>query len=110
MPIINHVNELNERIGVYKIKPNKGPEPGEGEPQLLFECWAKIRTQTVSDIQKNYGTEFEDTIQIVIRQLQDYDINNKMKVMYKGTLYNIFKINPDNANKEFMVLFVRSNN
>lgn len=45
-------------------------------------------------------------IQIVIRQLQDYKITNKMKVKYDGKLYNIFKINPDRAFKIYMVLFV----
>lgn len=33
-----------------------------------------------------------------------------MKVMYDGKLYNIFKINPDRANKDYMVLFLKSMN
>lgn len=110
MPLINNVNELNERIGIYSITPPNGPEPGDGEEELLFECWAKIRTQNITDIEKNYGTEFQDVIQVVIRQLQDHKITNKMKVMYDGKLYNIFKINPDRAFKDYMVLFVKSMN
>lgn len=110
MPLINNVNELNERIGIYTMTPSSGPDPGEDEEELLFECWAKIRTQNITDIEKNYGTEFQDVIQVVIRQLQDHKITNKMKVMYDSKLYNIFKINPDRANKDYMVLFVKSMN
>lgn len=67
-----------------------------------------MRTQNITDIEKSYGTEFEDVIQIVIRQLQDHKITNKMKVMYDGKLYNIFKINPDRANNDYLVLFVKT--
>ncbi|WP_288394586.1 hypothetical protein [uncultured Vagococcus sp.] len=58
MLLINNVNELNEQIGIYSITPPSRPEPGDGEEELSIECWAKIRTQKITDIEKNYGTDF----------------------------------------------------
>lgn len=67
MPLINNVNELKERLEIDSITSPSGPEPGDGEKELLFECWAKIRTQNIIDMEKNYGIEFQDVIQVVIR-------------------------------------------
>lgn len=98
----SEVKRLNERIGIYTMTPSSGLAPREDEEELLFECWAKLRTQTITDIEKNYSTDFKDVIQIVIRQLQDYKITNKMKIKYDGEMFNIFKINSDRANKNYM--------
>lgn len=67
MPFINNVNELKERIEIYSITSPSGLEPGDGEKELLFECWVKIRIQNIIDMEKNYGTELQDVIQVVIR-------------------------------------------
>lgn len=106
MALINNVNELNERITILSVKPSGGPEPGDEEKEL-FSCWAKIRTQYIKDIKDYSGTAFEDTTEIVIRQLQKYQVTNKMKIRWKNKTYNIVKVNPDNATKEFMVLVVK---
>ncbi len=103
MPIINNINELNERITIVSISANAGPDPGETETEL-FSCWAKIRTQTISDVKALSGTDFANTIDIVIRQQQQAEINNTMLVKWRGKKYPIVKINPDYAKKEFMVL------
>lgn len=107
MPLINNVNELNERITIVSSQPNDGPEPGETETDL-FSCWAKIRTQNIKDLKDSQGTTFEDTSEIVIRQFQKQEVTNKMKVKWRGKLYNIVKINPDTSFKEYMVLIVKS--
>ena len=61
------LNELKERIEIDSITSPSEPESGDGEKELLFECWAKIRTQNIIEMEKNYGTEFQDVIQVVIR-------------------------------------------
>lgn len=48
-------------------------------------------------------TSFEDSIDIIIRQIQKQVITNKIRVKWKGKTYNIVKINPDTASKEYMV-------
>lgn len=63
----------------------------------LFSCWAKKCTQTIKDVKDYRGIAFEDTINIVIRQIQKQAITNKMRVKWKGKKYNIVKINPDTA-------------
>ncbi|MBR3055038.1 MAG: phage head closure protein [Streptococcus sp.] len=110
MPIIKNINELNDRITIIKVEPRSGPDPsGETETEL-FSCWAKIRTQNIKDVEVNMGTAFEDTTQIVIRQIQKQAITNKMRVKWKDKTYNIVKVNPDTAFKEYMVLVVKSVN
>lgn len=109
MPLIKNVNELNERVTILSVESNPGPDPGEIEMEL-FSCWAKIRTQSIKDIKDYAGTAFEDTTEIVIRQFQKQAVTNKMKVKWQGKLYNIVKVNPDTAFKEFMVLVVKAIN
>ena len=106
MSLIKNVNELNERITFMKKEPNPGPEPGETEIEL-FSCWAKIKTQFIKDVKDYEGTAFEDTVEVVIRQIQDYEIDNTMVVKWQGKSYSIIKINPDYAYKEYMVIVVK---
>ncbi len=106
MPIIKNVNELNERITVLSVEPTPGPFPGESE-QELFSCWAKIRTQNIKDVKEYSGTKYEDTLEVVLRQQQEYRITNQMKIYRNEKKYNIIKVNPDTAFKEFMVLVVK---
>ena len=109
MPIINNVNELNERISFFSIEDD-GPEPGSGTPTEVGSCWAKIRTQYVKDIKDYAGTAFEDTVEIVIRQYQNFEIKNDMELKWGRNKYNIVKINPDTSQKEFLVLIVKKTN
>lgn len=69
----------------------------------IFSCWAKICTQNIKDVKANMVTSFEDSIDIIIRQIQKQVITNKIRVKWKGKTYNIVKINPDTASKEYMV-------
>lgn len=107
MPLIKNVNELNDRITIIKIESGSGPDPSDETETELFSCWAKIRTQNIKDVKDYKGTAFEDTTDIVIRQIQKQPITNKMMVKWQGKKYNIVKINPDTAFKEYMVLVVK---
>lgn len=107
MPIIKNIKELNERIDVITVKPSSGPMPGEDVETLLFSCWAKIRTQNIKDVKELAGTTYDDTLEIVIRQDQKETVTTKMKIDWQGNRYNVVKVNPDTALKEYMVLLVR---
>lgn len=109
MPLIKNVNELNERITFFSIE-DSGPDPGQGTVTEVGSCWAKIRTQFIKDIKEFAGTIYEDTIEIVIRQYQNFDIKNNLEIRWKGKSYNIVKINPDTTAKEYMVLLVKKTN
>ncbi|MGM0214280.1 phage head closure protein [Enterococcus sp. AZ109] len=110
MPLIKSVNEFNERIDVITVKPKPGPMPGEDVEKIIFSCWAKIRTQNIKDVKEMTGTNYEDTLEIVIRQDQKETVTNKMRIGWRGNHYNIVKVNPDTAYKEFMVLLVKQSN
>lgn len=68
--LIKNVNELNDYITIIKVKSGCGPDPSSEIETELFSCWAKIRTQTIKDVKANMGTAFEDSTEIVIRQIQ----------------------------------------
>lgn len=108
MPIVNRANELNERISIVEMRPAPGPEPGEEEETEIFSCWAKVRTMNIKDVKANASTEYENTIEVVIRQQQDASINNQMEVRWQDRLYNIIEINPDYAEKAYMVLVIKN--
>lgn len=109
MPIINNVIELNERISFFIIE-DEGPDPGSGTPYEVGSCWAKIKTRYVKDIKDDAGTAFEDTVEIVIRQYQRFEIKNDMEIEWGNNKYNIIKINPDTSFKEYLVLIVKKIN
>lgn len=108
MPIVNRANELNERISIVEMRAAPGPEPGEEEETEIFSCWAKVRTMNIQDVKADTGTEYENTIEVVIRQQQDATITNQMKVRWQDQLYNIVEINPDYAEKAYMVLVIKN--
>ncbi|MCM6869517.1 phage head closure protein [Enterococcus faecium] len=107
MPIIKNINELNERIDVITVKTKPGPMPGEDVETIIFSCWAKIRTQNIKDVKEMAGTTYDDTLEIVIRQDQKKKITTKMLVGWQGNKYNVVKVNPDTAFKDYMVLLVK---
>lgn len=110
MPIINNVNELNERITFIQMVPNDGPEPGEGVEKEVFSCWAKVRTAYIKDVKASAGTDFEDTIEIVIRQQQKEPVKNDMQIKWQGKYYDIVETSPDYAEKAYMVLVIKARN
>ncbi|GAA3020386.1 phage head closure protein [Tetragenococcus solitarius] len=108
MPIVNNISELNERVTFVQMTSKPGPEPGEDIATDLFSCWAKIRTANIRDIKLGNIPGYEDTIDIVIRQQQQLAIDNKMMVRWQNKLYDIVEINPDYAEKAFMVVVVKA--
>lgn len=107
MPIVNHPNELQERVTFVELVEADGPEAGMTEEKELFSCWAKVRTQLIKDVKENKLTDYENTLELVIRQQQDYAIDNEMLLKWNGNTYNLIEINPDYAEKAYMVLVVK---
>ena len=106
MPLINNINQLNDRIDIISKQPSDGPEPGEVET-TLFSCWTYVKTRTLNDIKSSTGTIFEDTIDFVIRYDQKQEITSKMMVKWKNSTYEIIKVNPDSGNKQYTVIVAK---
>ncbi|KFN91877.1 head-tail adaptor protein [Tetragenococcus muriaticus] len=108
MPIVNHPNELQERVTFIELVESDGPEAGMTEEKELFSCWAKVRTQFIQNIKAQFDTEYQNSLEIVIRQQQDYSIDGEMKLRWRDKDYNILEINPDYDEKAYMVLVVKA--
>lgn len=87
--------KFNSRISFYEYAPNAGPEPGEKEKNVLYECWAKIDDVWFKDIEiaKSNGTLSDLTI--TIRDPRStFSPSNKHYISintpeYKGKHYNV---------------------
>lgn len=110
MPLINNIRELNERVSFYKLMPGDGPDPNDEEEKMIFSCWAKVRTAYIKDVKAATGTDYEGTLEIVVRYQQEESIDTKMVLEWKNKKYNIVKVNPDYAEKNFTVLVVKARN
>lgn len=106
-PRVNN-GELRTWITFFKFKPKDGPEPGEEEQEILFECWAKVDQIWSKDIElaKSNGTLTDVTLTIRDPQ-DDYYPNNKDKLRvdareYNGVTFEIKHTQPDMQNKDFI--------
>lgn len=76
------------------INPNTGASETQFKPQFALWCMAfRTNTQNVSLL----GTDFEDTIQIVIRH--NPLIEKDLLVKYQDQLYQIVNLSLDDSNK-----------
>ncbi|GGP17243.1 phage head completion protein [Oceanobacillus neutriphilus] len=104
------ISDLKTRVSFYKYIPKKGPEPGEDEKERLYDCWAKIDSVWLKDIElaKTNGT-LED-LTIVMRDPRiTYTPSNKHYIeikdnAFKGKRYNVKSVQPDMQDKQFITV------
>lgn len=108
-----HSGELRTPVTFYMYAPNEGPEPGENEEQVLYECMAKIDNVWLKDLElaKSNGTVSDITI--TIRDpLQDYIPTDQHYIsiehpQYKDKRYNVRYVQPDTQNNRFINIIGR---
>ncbi|MGO3732057.1 MAG: phage head closure protein [Vagococcus sp.] len=107
MPLINNVNELNERISIVELKiirDSTGSKKAK-EEIILFECWAQVRTARLRDYYvKDIVPDIQKQISFVIRYNPQMLLKDDMKLKWNGRIYNIHAVNYDYRDKEWTTL------
>lgn len=112
MPLINNINEFNERI-TFLGTIYTGPSEENGwqitveEGVEVYSCWCMVKTQFLKDLNSNAGTFLENTINFVIRNQQGYILDNTLKVKWHEVVYDIVNINPDTSKKKYDVIIAK---
>jgi len=102
--------ELHTRITFYEFAPNDGPDPGESEKKVLYECWGKIEEVWLKDLEQAKQNGTLSDLTITIRDPQDtYIPSNKHYLsinarQYKDNRYNIKHVQPDLQNRRFITI------
>ncbi|GGH83564.1 SPP1 family predicted phage head-tail adaptor [Pullulanibacillus pueri] len=104
MPLVNDPSELNERITFNAKKTVKVNGIATTQNVAVATVWAKVITQKLSDRMANIGNEVVNTTSFVIREQQDFEIDNKMTVSWGDDSYQIKDITPDTTKKEWKVI------
>jgi len=102
--------DLRTWISFYEYAPNEGPEPGESEKKVLYECWAKVDRVWMRDFEQAKSTDTLSDVTITIRDAgATYRPSNKHyleinAIDYEGMRYNIKDVQPDMQHHDFTTI------
>jgi len=105
--------DLRTPIKFYEYVPNEGPEPGEQEEKVLYECMAKIDEVWLKDLElaKSTGTLSDVTITIRDPHGEFYPTEKHYISIdapeYRDKRYNVKHVQPDLQNKKFITVIGR---
>ena len=66
--------------------------------------WCSVKQQYFRDFKETYGTALEDTTNFVVRYEQRFQLQNDMRVVYKGVNYEIVSILEGSYDRDFTTL------
>ncbi|EHD5018724.1 phage head-tail adapter protein [Listeria monocytogenes] len=93
--------DLRTPVTFYEYAPSNGPEPGEEEKSVLFECFAEVYNPSMKDLQilDNVDTKFAVTLTIRDPQNEYFPTNKHFLEIhdfrYNGRKWNILDVRPD---------------
>ncbi|MDT2403640.1 phage head closure protein [Enterococcus avium] len=107
MPLIQTGN-LNQRIKFVRDMTVKD-EDGQVVPTstTILTCWASVQTQRLSDVKASIGTVLEGTLTFIIRYQQKAELENDMKVKWKGKTFEIITITKGEFAKDFTTVIAK---
>nr|DAK01500.1 MAG TPA: Putative head tail adaptor [Caudoviricetes sp.] len=100
--------DLSQRIDIIKDATVKD-EDGQlvTTPETVFSCWASVQTQRLSDVKASIGTVLEGTLTFIIRYQQKAELENDMKVKWRGKLFEIITITKGEFAKDFTTVIAK---
>lgn len=101
-------NDLDQRIEFVQDTTVKD-EDGQlvTTPETVFSCWASVQTQRLSDVKASIGTVLEGTLTFIIRYQQKAELENDMKVKWKGKTFEIITITKGEFTKDFTTVIAK---
>lgn len=101
-------NDLDQRIEFVQDTTVKD-EDGQlvTTPETVFSCWASVQTQRLSDVKASIGTVLEGTLTFIIRYQQKAELENNMKVKWRGKLFEIITITKGEFAKDFTTVIAK---
>lgn len=101
-------SDLSQRIDFIKDTRVKD-EDGQlvTTPETVFSCWASVQTQRLSDVKASVGTALEGTLTFIIRYQQKAELENDMKVKWRGKLFEIITITKGEFAKDFTTIIAK---
>lgn len=110
---MSNAADLNTRIQFFEYAPSDGPEPGEVEKDIMWECWAEVYEPSMKDIESLSSTNVLYSVTVRLRDSRgEYRPSNKhyLSVLDDAYLddggnyirFNIKKIHPDVKDKRFI--------
>ncbi|EPI2263363.1 head-tail adaptor protein [Enterococcus faecium] len=101
-------SDLSQRIDFIKDTRVKD-EDGQlvTTPETVFSCWASVQTQRLSDVRTSVGTALEGTLTFIIRYQQKAELENDMKVKWRGKLFEIITITKGEFEKDFTTIIAK---
>lgn len=101
-------SDFTQRIEFIKEKTGKDDD---GQPiktsETVFSCWASVQTQRLSDVKASVGTVLEGTLTFIIRYQQKVELENDMKVKWRGKLFEIITITKGEFAKDFTTVIAK---
>lgn len=104
--------ELRTPVSFFMYQPSDGPDPGESEVKILFECFAEVYNASKKDLEILNSMETKQSATIRIRETHgEFYPDNKHYVelhdyRYKGVRFNIVDVRPDLTNNDFITVLL----
>lgn len=96
MALIRDPSELNKRIAFGTIQSVELPS-GVNKPTFMpqFSVWCKKWVRSISQTYSLIGTEYQDTVTVVIRH--NHEVDDSLQAKLDEVTYNILNVNPDES-------------
>jgi SPP1 family predicted phage head-tail adaptor len=94
--LIRDPSELNKRITFGTVQSIELPS-GVNKPTFVpqFSVWCKKWVRSLSQTYSLIGTEYQDTVTVVIRH--NPAVNDSLQATLDGVTYNLLNVNPDES-------------
>ncbi|TDM15702.1 phage head completion protein [Macrococcus bovicus] len=106
-----NLRDLDTEVTFYKFIATDGPEAGEVEEKVLFECMAEVDTVWLRDLEQAIANGTESNLKIFIRDtLGEYVPNGDTDYvsinyyMFQDKRFNILNVQPDPRDKRFIMI------
>lgn len=102
--------DLRTPITFYVYQANEGPEAGESELAIAYECFAEVQKVFLRDAEQAKANGTLEDITIKIRDpFEDFVPDNKHYIgvndrHYFGKRYNVKSVQPDLQNVGFVIV------